>query len=92
MIESFRNRSLKRLFERGDRSRIQPAFVDKVERILARLDAATAVEDCDAPGFGLHSLRGDLARFWAITVSRNWRVIFRFEDGNALDVDLVDYH
>ncbi len=92
MIESFRNRNLKRLFERGDRSRIQPAFVNKVERILSRLDAATTIGDCDAPGFGLHPLRGELAGFWAITVSRNWRVIFRFADGNAFDVDLVDYH
>ncbi|MEJ0012553.1 MAG: type II toxin-antitoxin system RelE/ParE family toxin [Bauldia sp.] len=83
---------MKRLYERGDRSRIQAAFVDKVERILARVDAATVAEDCDAPGFGLHALRGDLSGFWAITVSRNWRVIFRFENGNAFDVDLVDYH
>lgn len=92
MIESFRHRALRRLFEQGSRRGLPAAYVDKIERILARLDAAVTVADCDAPGFGLHALRGDLRGFWAITVSRNWRVVFRFEDGNVREVDLVDYH
>jgi proteic killer suppression protein len=46
----------------------------------------------DLPGFRLHPLRGGLAGFWAVTVRANWRVTFRFEGGNAYDVDLVDYH
>ena len=46
----------------------------------------------DLPGFRLHPLKGDLAGFWSVTVSGNWRLIFRFEDGHASDVDLVDYH
>jgi len=92
MIESFRHRGLRRLFEQDDRSRLPPPFVDKIRRILARLDAAGMVEDCDAPGFGLHALKGNLGGLWAVTVSRNWRVVFRFENGNVRDVDLVDYH
>ena len=92
MINSFKYRGLKRLFEQSDRSRIGAAFADKVERILARLDAATAVEDMNVPGFGLHRRSGDFSGFWAATVSRNWRVIFRFERGDAHDVGLVDYH
>jgi proteic killer suppression protein len=92
MITGFKHRGLKRLFERGDRSRVQAAFVDKVERILARLDAAEGIEDMAAPGFGLHPLSGDLKGYWAVVVSRNWRVVFRFADGNAFDVDLTDYH
>jgi proteic killer suppression protein len=59
MIGSFRHRGLRRLFESGDRSGIRAAYIDKVERILARLDAATAIDEVDAPGFGLHPLRGD---------------------------------
>ena len=66
--------------------------VDKIARILARLSAANVPEDIDAPGFKLHRLKGDLKGFWAVTVRANWRIIFRFEDGDALDVDLVDYH
>ena len=44
------------------------------------------------PGYRLHPLKGDLAGFWSVTVNGNWRVIFRFADGHATDVDLVDYH
>ena len=66
--------------------------VGKIERILARLDVAGEPGDMKLPGFQLHPLRGDLAGFWAVSVSGNWRVIFRFEAGNVRDVDLVDYH
>ena len=69
-----------------------PIRSDKIEHILARLDEASDVSNMDLPGFRLHPLKGDLAGFWAVTVSANWRVIFRFEDGHAHDVDLVDYH
>ena len=92
MIENFRHRGLKRLFERGDRRQIRPDLVEKVENILAVLDAAEAVQDMDLPGFRLHQLTGNLKGFWAVTVRANWRIVFRFERGRALDVDLVDYH
>ena len=49
-------------------------------------------EQLDLPGFRLHPLKGDLAGYWSITVRANWRIIFRFEQGDATDVDLVDYH
>jgi proteic killer suppression protein len=92
MIQSFRHRGLRRLYERGERRQLRPDQVDKVERILARLDEADQVGQMDLPDFRLHSLKGDLAGFWAVTVRANWRVIFRFDAGHAYDVDLVDYH
>jgi proteic killer suppression protein len=92
MIRSFRHKGLESLYERGDRRRLPPALADKLERILARLDVATAADDMNLPGYRLHRLRGNLAGFWAVMASANWRVVFRLEDGNALDVDLVDYH
>jgi toxin HigB-1 len=92
MIRNFRHRGLRRLYERGERRHLQPDQVDKIERILARLDEAAEVSHMDLPGFRLHPLRGDLAGFWAVTVRANWRVTFRFEGGNAYDVDLIDYH
>lgn len=92
MITNFRHRGLQRLFERGDRSKIRPDLVGKVERVLARLDASAEPKDMDMPGFGLHAMTGDRRGFWSVVVSRNWRVIFRFEDGNASDVDFIDYH
>jgi toxin HigB-1 len=64
----------------------------KLRDILARLDAANAAADMDLPGFRLHPLKGELKGFWAITVRANWRVIFRFVEGDAVDVDYVDYH
>ena len=60
--------------------------------ILARLNASAGPDDMNLPGFRLHRLRGDLAGFWAVTVRANWRIVFRFEDGQAVDVDYLDYH
>lgn len=92
MIRNFRHRGLQRLFERGDRGRIRPDLVGKVERVLARLDASAEPKDMDVPGFGLHAMTGDRKGFWSVVVSRNWRVIFRFEGRDARDVDFIDYH
>jgi proteic killer suppression protein len=92
MIQNFRHRGLRRLYEAGNRRDLRADQVDKIERILARLDEAAEVGKMDLPGFRLHPLRGDLVGFWAVTVQANWRVIFRFEAGHAYDVDLVDYH
>jgi proteic killer suppression protein len=92
MIVSFKHKGLKRLFERGDRSHIGAGLINKVENILATLDAASTPQALDLPGYRLHPLKGDRRGFWAVTIRANWRIIFRFEDGDALDVELVDYH
>ncbi len=92
MIENFKDRRLKRLYERGDRSKIRADLVDKVERILARLDQALVIDDMNLPGYRLHELKGDLKGFWSVSVSGNWRIIFRFESGKARDVEMIDYH
>ena len=78
--------------ERGEESRIHAEHRETVRDVLARLNASTAPEDMDLPGFKLHQLKQDLAGFWAVTVRANWRIIFRFENGDALDVDYLDYH
>ncbi len=65
---------------------------EKVENILARLDVATEPQALNLPGYRLHQLTGDLKGLWSVTVRANWRIIFRFEDGDACDVELVDYH
>lgn len=92
MIEGFKHKGLKKLYEKADRSGIRPDLIDKIERILTILDAATAPQDLDLPGYRLHRLKGDLQGFWAVTVRANWRIIFRMEGGNAYDVELIDYH
>ena len=70
---------------------MQSEYADKIERVLARLEEASEAGNMDLPGFRLHPLNGDLAGFWSVTVSGDWRLIFRFEDGHASDVDLIDY-
>jgi proteic killer suppression protein len=92
MIRSIRHKGLRRLYEEGDSRGITGQHVTVLRDILARLDAAEAIADMDLPGFRLHPLKGDLKGFWAVTVRANWRVIFRFEDGEALDIDYADYH
>jgi toxin HigB-1 len=92
MIRSFRHKALKRLHENDDRRGLMVEHIVKLRDILARLDAADDVADLDLPGFRLHSLKGEYKGFWAVTVRANWRVIFRFVNGEALDVDYVDYH
>jgi proteic killer suppression protein len=92
MIRSFRHRGLKRLYERGDRSGIRPDLLDTVERILTILDASATPQALDLPRYRLHPLKGELKGLWSVTVRANWRIIFRFEDGDAVDVELIDYH
>lgn len=92
MIESFRHKGLKRLYDKGDRRGVRPDLAGKIERIPARLGEATEPGHMGLPGWRLHPLKGDLAGFWSVSVSGNWRIVFRFEAGNARDVDLVDYH
>ena len=92
MILSFKHKGLKRLFEEDDTRKVKQDHVKRLARILAALDAADSPEQLDAPGWGLLKLKGNLKDFYAVKVSGNWRVIFRFEDGDVLDVDYLDYH
>lgn len=91
MIESFRHK-LAKLFEDDDRRKVPASQADKIARILARLNEAVVVQDMGLPGYRLHPLKGELAGLWAVSVSGNWRITFRFENGSAHDVDLIDYH
>ena len=92
MIRSFRHRGLKRLYERGDRSRVGADMLDKIENILAKLDTSDMAEKMDLPSFRLHPLKGDLRGYWAVTVRANWRIVWRHDGEDAVDVDLIDYH
>jgi toxin HigB-1 len=92
MIRSIRHKGLKRLYADDDPRGVIAEHVVKLRDILARLDAASAAADMGLPGFQLHPLKGEFKGFWAVTVRANWRVIFRFAEGDVLDVDYVDYH
>ena len=92
MIRSFRHRGLKRLFERDEKGQVGADMLNKIENILAVLDRASDPETMNLPGFRLHPLKGEFRGFWAVTVRANWRIVWRFEGADAVDVDLIDYH
>jgi proteic killer suppression protein len=92
MIEGFRHKGLRRLYEDEDRRLLPPNMVDRIQVLLAALDAAKVIEELQRPSFRLHPLKGRLRGYWAVTVRANWRIIFRFESGRVFDVDFVDYH
>ena len=92
MIHNFKHKGLKRLFQDDDPKGVKPDQVERIQNILGILSIAEKLDDIDLPSLKLHRLKGSLKSFYAVTVRANWRIIFRFGDGNCYDVDLVEYH
>jgi proteic killer suppression protein len=92
MVGSIRHKGLAALYYEDKTKGVQQAFVRRLRQILALLDTAFAAEDMNVPGLRFHQLKGELVGLYSVSVSGNWRVVFRFENGQAIDVDLVDYH
>ena len=92
MIKSFEHKGLQAFFETGNKAGIQPHHAPKLARLLARLHAAKVPEDMNVPGWRLHPLVGSLADHYSVFVNGNWRLTFRFDDGDAVLVDYQDYH
>lgn len=92
MIETFRHKGLRLLFEDDDGRKLKADQLNRLRLILSALNAAETVEDMNQPTFRLHPLKGDRKGWWAVTIRANWRVTFRFAQGHAHDVDLEDYH
>jgi len=92
MIRSFKHKGLAKFFKIGSTAGIQAVHAKKLQLILGRLNAATDAKDMDLPGLRLHELSGNRAGIWSVTVSGNWRVTFRFVEGDAEIVNYEDYH
>jgi proteic killer suppression protein len=92
MIARFRHAGIERFFRTGSAGRIRPAHRRRLRLILTALNTAQAPRDMGLPGLDLHPLKGDLAGFWSVSVSGNWRIIFRFDGTDATEIDYVDYH
>ena len=92
MIKRFKHKGLKKLYETGSQQGVTPAHTNRLRLILARLDASQSPQDMDLPGLDLHPLKGEYKGYWAVSVSGNRRVLFRFEEASAIDVDYLDYH
>jgi toxin HigB-1 len=92
-IRTFRHSGLEAFFRKDDRRKLPQDRVERISRLLDRLDAARYPRDMDLPGFGFHQLKGNRKGTYAVEVSGNWRLTFRFDsDGHAIDVNLEDYH
>lgn len=93
MIKSIKHRALARYFQTGATRGLKQDQIKRIRNILTIIHAAKSVETMDtSPGMRLHPLHSDMDGFWSRSVSGNWRIIFRFEDGDAFDLDLIDYH
>ena len=92
MIHSIRHKAVRALKESNDASKLPAEYVAKIRRILSRLDSATEPQQMNYPGSAFHALQGDLQGYYAVKVTGNWRITFRFEGEHAADVDYQDYH
>ena len=92
MIRSFKHKGIERFFRDGEMSGIDLNHAARLARILDRLDASLSSHDMNLPGFKLHELKGREKGAWSVSVSGNWRVVFKFEGNDAVQVDYLDYH
>lgn len=92
MILSFKQKGLRKFYEAGSTAGIQAQHAKKLRLMLAALGTAIRIDDMDIPGYDLHPLKADRKGEWAISVSGNWRVTFKLENGNAKIVNYEDYH
>lgn len=92
MIQKFKHKGLKRLFESGFSSGVDPQHVARIRKILALLETAETLEDMDLSGLGLHQLKGNRKGTWAVEVSGTWRITFKIQNGDAFDINYEDYH
>jgi proteic killer suppression protein len=92
MIKNFRHKGLKKFYESGNISGITATHQKRLQLILARLDAIHQPEDMNLPGLGFHKLISNLNNAYAVSVNKNWRIVFYFDGLDAYDVDYLDYH
>jgi proteic killer suppression protein len=92
MIQSFRHKGLRQFYESGSKAGIQAKHAPRLRLILGRLEASREPRDMNLPGLRLHPMSGNMDGFWAVDVSGNWRIVFRFEGPDVHDVDYLDYH
>lgn len=92
MIKTFRHKGLEDFFYDGTKKGIRPEQAVRLRLALDRLHSADALSDLNYPGSRLHRLKGTFEGHWSLTISGNWRILFRFESGDAYVVDYLDYH
>ena len=92
MIKSFKHKGLENFYHSGSKAGIQAVHEKKLRLLLTALNVAESQADLNPPSWRLHQLKGELDGYWSLTVSGNWRIIFKFEDKDVTLVDYLDYH
>lgn len=92
MIKTWRHKGLKKFYETGSKAGIQPKHSEILKLLLLQLASSTNPEDMNTPGNYFHSLHGELDGYYSVKINGNWRLIFKFEQSDAILVDYVDYH
>lgn len=92
MIKSFNHKGLKKLFELGQTTGVNPQHEKRLRKILALLETSETIDDMDLPGLNLHQLKGKRKDTSAVKVSGNLRITFKLKNGDVLEVDYGDYH
>ena len=92
MIKTWKHKGLKTFFETGKTTGVQAAHAGNIRLLLFQLANAVQPEDMNTPGNGFHKLKGKKKSYYSVKVSGNWRIIFKFDNQDAVDVELIDYH
>ena len=92
MIKSWQHKGLKQFYLTGNVAGVKIEHTKRLKLILQLLNSASSPDELNLPGLGFHKLIGDLKGFFSVTVKKNWRIIFRFEDQDAILVNYLDYH
>jgi proteic killer suppression protein len=92
MIGSFKHKALEKLYTDDNRRGLSPELIDRLQLVLSAPAQAKLIAELQRPILRLHTLKGNYKGFWAITVRANWRIVFRFVNETAYDIDLGDYH
>jgi len=92
MIKSFKHKGLEKFYQTGSKRGIQASHSNKIRMQLVALDTAQSLDDMDIPGYRLHQLSGERKNIWSITVNGNWRITFKFSEGNVYILNYEDYH
>jgi len=92
MIKSFKHKGLEKLFLDDDASGINSKHIEKVQNILLTINSAFVIHDLALPSYKLHQLKGNMKDLWSVTVRANWRITFKFKNGNAYILNYEDYH
>ena len=92
MIKNFRHKGLQLFFETGKKSGINNEHVKRLRLLLANLNACSDLREMNVPGYRFHKMKGKEKEYYSLTISGNWRILFKFDGKNVKDVDYLDYH